>query len=566
MADDKKIKKLATNRTALINSLLDKLEAKVQAGQRDLLKIVINDFLDKMDRDENGNIKNTLENKRRFAMFDNVFNRFAKDNGLAVVKSIAEGVGKIVDFNAGYFSAFTTAAELAPINANVKQTLSAWLGISPRGNVEPNGYLDTLVKDATVKNTVKNLMLKAVVSQNGFFETKKALQDHIEGTPDKLGALQRYYRNFAYDTFSVVDRTNGKIFADKLKFNYAIYEGGLIETSRKFCEDHNGKVYSREEIAAFKPTEAIGPGYDPFTDLGGYGCRHHLNWVPDSVAFALRPELRGQQPPAKPVEQPKQVEAPPAEETPGLDRVAKTKFKFKDVNEAKEPVQFIMNRVFPGNMKAGNVNISKEMTPERLSTYVNKLNELTSQYKIFEGYADSVKPNIRFESNSKHYGVVSTAGQGRLLLDINFGHTTDSGTGRTYKNDATWFRGKSAVDDKNLDVATVVHEFAHVMTTDRQAAAYGYKYPNIENFWKELKSLKRKYSTELNKLTKFKWDATPEELKANFAAAYRIHLGDYASTNNNEFMAEAWTEYKLSSNPSKYALLVGKLIDKYFKK
>ena len=45
-----------------------------------------------------------------------------------------------------------------------------------------------------------------------------------------------------------------------------------------------------------------------------------------------------------------------------------------------------------------------------------------------------------------------------------------------------------------------------------------------------------------------------------------IHLGDYADYNHNEFMAEAWTEYKLSSNPSKYAVEVGKLIDKYYKK
>ena len=31
-------------------------------------------------------------------------------------------------------------------------------------------------------------------------------------------------------------------------------------------------------------------------------------------------------------------------------------------------------------------------------------------------------------------------------------------------------------------------------------------------------------------------------------------------------MAEGFTEYKLNSNPSKYALEVGQLIDKYFKK
>lgn len=291
MAGGKEIKRQAGKRTDLINSIIDKLDSRIEASQRALLKTIVDDFLDGMEKDDAGNIKNTLANKRRFAMFDSVYARFAKDNGLAVVQSIAEGVGKIVDFNANYFSAFTTAAELAPINANVKTTLSAWLGLTSRGNVAPNGYLDTLIKDATVKNQIKNLMLKNVVSQNGFFDTKKALQQTIEGTPDKLGALQRYYRNFAFDTFSVADRANQKIFADKLRFPCAIYEGGTIETSRKFCIEHNGKVFTQKEISEFQPTEAIGPGYNPFTDLGGYGCRHHLNWIPYTVAKALRPNL-----------------------------------------------------------------------------------------------------------------------------------------------------------------------------------------------------------------------------------------------------------------------------------
>lgn len=43
------------------------------------------------------------------------------------------------------------------------------------------------------------------------------------------------------------------------------------------------------------------------------------------------------------------------------------------------------------------------------------------------------------------------------------------------------------------------------------------------------------------------------------------YLGKYASANIDEFMAEGFTEYKLSSKPSKYAIEIGKLIDKYFK-
>jgi hypothetical protein len=546
---EKRIKRLASNRTALINSLLDKLEAKVQTGQRELLKRVLNDFVDKMDKDEDGNIKNTLENKRRFSMFDTVYNRFAKDNGLAVVQSIADGVTRIVDFNANYFSAFTGSAQLGAINSNVKETLTAWLGLTTRGNVEPNGYLDTLIKDATVKNQIKNIVLKSVVSQAGYFETKKALQNHIEGTPDKLGALQRYYRNFAYDTFSVVDRTNGKIFADKLKFNYAIYEGGLIETSRKFCEDHNGKVFSREEIAKFKPTEAIGPGYDPFTDLGGYGCRHHLNWIPDSVAFALRPELKTQQAPAAAKEIPP-IEAPPA---------TGKKFNFKTHAEAKEPAAEMFRKLSPG-LNVEKVNISKDMPVDRLNRYLNKLQELTTDYNVFE-YNGKYRPELNFESSATSLGWVQPTWSGQLVT-MNFGHRAVGYGERTYVKGSGQMRAKSRVDDENIEISTAVHEFGHVMTVDLHKDIS----PKMGNFWKEIRSLKTKYSRELGKLIKYEHGDTMESLLKKRQEAYDLHLGDYASTNLNEFMAESWTEYKLSSNPSKYAVLVGKLIDKYFKK
>lgn len=306
MADRKKIKDLSTSRGQVIQALLDKLENKVQAAQRGLLKLVLEDFLDGMETDEAGNIKNTLANKRRFSMFDTVFNRYIKDKGLEVVKTIAEGVGRVADFNQQYFSVLDRNALLAPIHDNVRETLGAWLGLNSRGNVAPNGYLDTLLKDSSVKNTIKNIALKGVLSQNGYNDLKKTLALHIEGNQEQTGALQRYYRNFAYDTYSITDRTAAKIYADKLKFNFAIYEGGLIETSREFCEEHNGKVFTREEIGKMKPTKAIPPGYDPFTDMGGYGCRHHWNWVPDAVAFSMRPELKNMTPgkeedaPAKP--------------------------------------------------------------------------------------------------------------------------------------------------------------------------------------------------------------------------------------------------------------------------
>ena len=43
-------------------------------------------------------------------------------------------------------------------------------------------------------------------------------------------------------------------------------------------------------------------------------------------------------------------------------------------------------------------------------------------------------------------------------------------------------------------------------------------------------------------------------------------ISSYASSNDDEFLAEAFTEAKLSSNPSPYSKQVLEVVDKYFKK
>lgn len=364
-----KVTKLANDRTVLIDQLITVLENKVGSAQNALLRSVLSDILDKMDLDDAGNIKNSIGNKRLVALVDNVFSQYAKDHGLDVAAAMVDGVGKITDFNTKYFEAFATPAKLAPIHEQVKESLGGWLGID--GNkVARNGYLDTLIKDPTVKNTIKDMAMKSVVGQAGYQETKKNLGDFIAGDEQagKTGALKKYYRNFVYDMYSQADRSAGKITADKLGFNYAIYEGGIIETSRKFCRERNGKVFSRAEIEQFDPPEAKQPDYNPFFDLGGYGCRHHLNWIPDSVAFALRPELRDM--PATPAEV-KQVEEPaptPAEKIPERPPM---KTPFADLADFKH-TPYVPSKDRMIDIKA----VSQANTKQRVA--LNKLNDLAT--------------------------------------------------------------------------------------------------------------------------------------------------------------------------------------------
>lgn len=289
--ESKKIIRLAGDRTKLVNDIIAKMEKAVGKSQEEL-RAMVEDFVDKLEVDENGNVKNTLANKRKISLLDNVYQRYVQESGVKIVDTIVKGVSDVLDFNGKYYSVFTTKAQLGKIMTDTRDQIGDWLGVTKRGGLVENGYLNRLLNDQTIRNTVRDSVFKSVVGQKGFFEVKKDLKNYIAGNPEKAGALQQYYRNFVYDTFSQVDRTQAKIFADKLGFQYAVYEGGIIKTSREFCRKKNGKVFTKQEIEQFNPKEAKPPNYNPFTDLGGYGCRHHLNWIPEAVAFSLRPDLR----------------------------------------------------------------------------------------------------------------------------------------------------------------------------------------------------------------------------------------------------------------------------------
>lgn len=292
MSDEKKILNLIRKKSGLIDAIINAMDKATDAAGRALYGLIISDFMDRLERDGAGRIKNTVVNKRRVALLDRVYKNFNNENGVKLIALIADSVETILTFNEKYYGSFVPAGEIGDIFQGTRNIVADWLGLTRRGGLVENGYLQRLVSDQSIRNVIQNDTYKSIITQRGYNETKKALGVFIQGNAEKAGALQRYYRNFVYDTFSQVDRTQSKIVADKLKLTYAIYEGGLVEKSRSFCIKRNGKVFTSEEIAEFNPKEAKPPNYNPFTDLGGYGCRHHLNYIPELVAIALRPDLK----------------------------------------------------------------------------------------------------------------------------------------------------------------------------------------------------------------------------------------------------------------------------------
>ena len=125
----------------------------------------------------------------------------------------------------------------------------------------------------------------------------------------------------------------------------------------------------------------------------------------------------------------------------------------------------------------------------------------------------------------------------------------------------------------------VTHEFTHTLL-DIDGSLKNYvnaETKHIAKARKEIKNIRTEYNeyirdltarqkkAELEAITSFDekaWEEVAkltEELKEN-------RISKYADTNEDEFMAEAFADAKLSKNPSPYSIKVLNVIDKYFKK
>lgn len=126
-------------------------------------------------------------------------------------------------------------------------------------------------------------------------DIKQTFSLQLQGTAQKLGIVDNYnlVQLRIQDTFSEYDRTTSQQYATQLNLNYFIYNGGEIKTTRDFCDQRNGNVYTREEGIAFNSLDWQGKkeGHNFLVDAGGYNCRHYLDWISYELAKQLRPDI-----------------------------------------------------------------------------------------------------------------------------------------------------------------------------------------------------------------------------------------------------------------------------------
>lgn len=281
-------------RIKAIEQLQKNFNVRVQVAESNLYTRLISDF-DAM-------------RKKLFPTFKKVWNSFIEADYIPLIESFVKDMNSIVDLNQIYFGSDVP-----------KTALFDRLGVTGELEIVKDGYVSTIIQDQSAKREVQ-LFLNRTKSLKADQRVKEDLSKLIRGEKaqpatktspaitEKPGVIQKFTDNNVNDSYNEADRIIQQDQAVSNNMTAMMYTGGVIGGSRPFCIERNRKVFLMSEIALFGTAEdkfggytnkAQGlfagkpkTGYDPFTQLGGYNCRHHLSALADEYAIRVDKTLK----------------------------------------------------------------------------------------------------------------------------------------------------------------------------------------------------------------------------------------------------------------------------------
>ena len=275
-------KRIGKQRAKLLQDAEKQLEKLLTEKQRVFLKRIVA----RMSRElsikngiiQNANYQNILESN----YFQNAWER---EFGRPVGELLTENLKRSLGLNKQYFSSQYGGAST---------TLASDI-IQREFGVITSSFVNSYKQSTDVAKAVKGMVLSAIQRGISFADFQAESKSLIEGDADRLGVAENYtlYKTRVQDSFAEYDRAVQDKYAQRLNLNYCIYQGGEIDTTREFCDQRNGKVYTRDEVLSWQNEQWQGKKTDHriLLDCGGYNCRHVYNWISREVAIQLRPGI-----------------------------------------------------------------------------------------------------------------------------------------------------------------------------------------------------------------------------------------------------------------------------------
>ena len=202
-------------------------------------------------------------------------------------KAIGKQMLETANYDAKYFSQLTSGEVTSSQIYAKLATISTAIGIDMQGNIIKDSYIDNLTKSAkqSVRNNVINYLNQSISGQTHYREFAKGFKELLIGTKGVDPTLVRYSKQYVHDTMFQVSAKISEAFAERLDLKYFLYEGDVIETTRPFCEERAGNVYSVDDVKSWpKALPYFQENYDFFIHRGGYNCRHNIKYISERQA------------------------------------------------------------------------------------------------------------------------------------------------------------------------------------------------------------------------------------------------------------------------------------------
>ena len=240
----------------------------------------------------------TTRNLARLQILERVMAEFAGDEAKALTERFAVDLLEVAGRNESYY--LLAGFEDAKVKAITEDTalIRARIGLDEKGRILKGGYLDRLAAAPEARQKILDYVVNSMASRKGPKAFVSGLKELVQGGAKSEGVITKHWEGAAFDSYNQLREISNLHMANELELNYFVYTGGVIDSTRRFCEKRNRKVFSRAETVNWKNDpdlidQATKDTYNPLVDRGRYNCRHFIMWISDERAKELRPDIDG---------------------------------------------------------------------------------------------------------------------------------------------------------------------------------------------------------------------------------------------------------------------------------
>lgn len=292
----KKADKIHKKKVAFLKEALGRMDDAAIKWQSDLLELLLTEYFPLFDV-KDGVILDTAHNDTLINKIDTFIDKLQKALQRDILGTFAADLLKSSSFSADYYRALGFKKTVVDNVLKKKIHIERKLGFTPTGRLKKKGYLYRLGQAEEVRQKLKQYVIDSLLGDTDFLSFQLGFRNLVKGNKRKKGlatngALQKYFDQYAYDSFNMLDASTNKQFADNLGLKHFIYEGSLIATSRPFCRKRAGKAFTVAETKTWKDDpdlidKANKDTYKPLIERGRYRCRHFIKYVTKVVYLAL---------------------------------------------------------------------------------------------------------------------------------------------------------------------------------------------------------------------------------------------------------------------------------------